>query len=453
MTPVPSVSPPLRSEKILANTKAWLGALLIGAAFMLITRDTLFPGAWASLPTLGAALVIWAGPHAFVNKAVLSRPTLVWVGIISYPLYLWHWVLLTFDRIAIVGIPTAERRWIALALAALLAWLTYLLVEKPLRFGEAHRRKSLALVAVMVAVATLGFACYKTKDSSSWFFAGQGDAAKEVDELAAIHQTNLTRWQNPKETVKCFQLPPPYDTPTADFFQRNGCLSSSPGKASVLLMGDSHSASLSLGLRNWANAAGVNFLQTSGFAGPALYCVDAPGDEREGCETAHIREVMKTIIATKPDVLVFNLYWSQSGTVRRFTDLKRYKERVLSSITKLANSLGVKKVVVVGQMPTWYPNLPHSLIRNFISKHQKIPERTWTGVVKESLEMDTFMRSWNQPPGYYYFSVKDILCKDDGCLTRVGNDLATDIVVWDYGHLTQAGSDYVAAHGAMVESW
>jgi peptidoglycan/LPS O-acetylase OafA/YrhL len=435
------------AEAILANTRAWLGVLLISVALLKITRDTHFPGTWAMLPTMGTALLIWAGPLAYVNRELLSSRILVWIGRISYPLYLWHWVLLTYGRIALDKTPSAGMRCAALALAFLLAWLTHLLVEKPLRFGGHRRQKAFALVVAMIAIGCAGFACFETRSSNSWFFAGHRNQAEEIDELVTVSQTHLKQWQDPKQTVKCFQLPAPYDTPTGDFFERNGCLTAVPGKASVLLMGDSHSASLSLGLRNWAKSVNVNFLQTSGFYGPSLYCFDSDGHESEACENEYHREVMRTIEATKPDVLILDMYWAQSGTVQRFSDMDRYRAHVLDRITKLAHSIGVKKVIVVGEIPTWEPDLPHSLIRNFIESRQKIPERTWIGVAKQSLDMDGLMRTWALPPGYHYFSVRDVLCDVEGCLTRVGSNPATDLLVWDYGHLTQAGSDYVANHG------
>jgi peptidoglycan/LPS O-acetylase OafA/YrhL len=434
------------AETTLANGRAWLGVLLISVALLTINKNTHFPGASAMLPTLGAALLIWAGPHAYVNRHVLASPIFVWAGKISYPLYLWHWVLLTYNRIAVGETPSSGMRCAALALAVLLAWLTYRLIEKPLRFGGHGRQKTLALVIAMIAMAGTGFACFKTKSSYSWFFAWHRAQAEETDELLTVLRTHLKQWQDPKETVRCFQLPAPYDTPTGDFFERNGCLTALPGRASVLLMGDSHSASLSLGLRAWARSKDVNFLQTSGFYGPSLYCFDSDGHESDRCESDYHREVMKTIKATKPDVLILDMYWGQSGTVQRFPDMDHYKAHITDRIAQLAHSIGVKKVVLVGEIPTWYPDLPHSLIRSFIEKRQKVPERTWIGVAKESLEMDDVMRTWAFPSGYHYFSVKNVLCNVDGCLTRVGSNPATDLVVWDYGHLTQAGSDYVVAH-------
>ena len=431
------------AETTLANGRALLGVVLITVALLTINRNTHFPGKWALLPTLGTVFLIWAGPHAFVNRALLSSPIFVWIGKISYPLYLWHWVLLTYERIAADQTPSVGMRCAALALAIVLAWLTYLLIEKPLRFGGHRRRKTLALAVAMIAIAGVGFACFKTENSHSWFFAGHLNQAEEINALVSVAQTHQKQWQDPKQTVKCFQLPPPYDTPTGDFFARNGCLDTVAGRPTVLLMGDSHSASLSLGLRNWAKSANVNLVMTPGFYSPWLYCLR----ESDACLGDYHREVLKTIDATKPDVLIIDVYWAQANTLQLFPDLAHYKAHVVDAIMKLANRLGVKRVIVTGEIPTWRTDLPHELIRNFIEKRQKVPERTFVGVAKESLEMDAAMRTWTFPPNYQYFSVKDALCNADGCLTRVGSNPATDLIVWDYGHLTQAGSDYVVSHG------
>ncbi len=50
----------------------------------------------ALLPTMGTTFLILAGPLAYVNRELLSSRILIWIGRISYPLYLWHWVLLTY---------------------------------------------------------------------------------------------------------------------------------------------------------------------------------------------------------------------------------------------------------------------------------------------------------------------------------------------------------------------
>ena len=86
------------------------GVLLIVAALALLRADRHFPGGWALLPVLGATLLIAAGPQALCNRLLLSNRVAVWFGLISYPLYLWHWPLLAFARIVESGLPSAKVR-------------------------------------------------------------------------------------------------------------------------------------------------------------------------------------------------------------------------------------------------------------------------------------------------------------------------------------------------------
>jgi peptidoglycan/LPS O-acetylase OafA/YrhL len=118
------------------NLNAWLAFALLVFANIFINDQTSFPGWWALLPTLCAALFISAGPLAWFNKHILGSRILVWFGLISYPLYLWHWPLLTFARILDGGRqPSSAIRICMVLLAIFLAWLTYRFVEKPIRFN------------------------------------------------------------------------------------------------------------------------------------------------------------------------------------------------------------------------------------------------------------------------------------------------------------------------------
>src|SRR5690606_32781222 len=82
---------------------ATLGLLLIWLALDRIHPERKFPGGWALLPTLGTALLIAAGPQAWFNRRVLAWRPLVWMGLISYPLYLWHWPLMAFGNLQAGG--------------------------------------------------------------------------------------------------------------------------------------------------------------------------------------------------------------------------------------------------------------------------------------------------------------------------------------------------------------
>jgi peptidoglycan/LPS O-acetylase OafA/YrhL len=145
------------SNVALAEARSLVGAALIAVGLATITVDRAFPGWWALLPTIGTALIISAGPTAWLNRTLLSNRVLVWFGLISYPLYLWHWPLLSFAHIVENGLPSHPVRLAAVAASIALAWATYELIEKPLRFGRFKAAKAVGLFACMIVVGALGF--------------------------------------------------------------------------------------------------------------------------------------------------------------------------------------------------------------------------------------------------------------------------------------------------------
>jgi peptidoglycan/LPS O-acetylase OafA/YrhL len=140
---------------------AWIGLFcVIGAAFVLDGKSS-FPGLNALLPVTGTALVLWAGQHAALNRLVLSNTMLVGIGLVSYPLYLWHWPLLSFGRI--LGYNSHIERAGSVLASLILAALTYLLVERPVRFRARGKGTVLILVVAMLIVGSVGFSIYQMR--------------------------------------------------------------------------------------------------------------------------------------------------------------------------------------------------------------------------------------------------------------------------------------------------
>ncbi len=137
------------------------GAVLLAAAVMLTEHTAGFTGWWAVMPVLGTLLLIAAGPLGWVNRTVLSLSALRFYGLVSYPLYLWHWPLLCFPLM--LGIPLEnDVRVIILLTSVVLAALTYELVEKPVRSLAPSVRLSLMLGGLLVAVGLLGWLVTQT---------------------------------------------------------------------------------------------------------------------------------------------------------------------------------------------------------------------------------------------------------------------------------------------------
>ncbi len=141
---------------LLHNVQSFTGAVLLVASLMTINQEMPFPGWRALVPVTGAVCIIAAGPQAWFNRRVLSHRLLVWFGLISYPLYLWHWPLLSFARIIHCETPSRWIRITIVCLSVLLAWLTYKFIERPLRFGGRRKGKTIVLVLIMCVVAFLG---------------------------------------------------------------------------------------------------------------------------------------------------------------------------------------------------------------------------------------------------------------------------------------------------------
>jgi peptidoglycan/LPS O-acetylase OafA/YrhL len=127
-----------------------LAALLASVA--LFTPEIRFPGWPALLPVAGAMAIILAGPEAAVNRTVFSKPAVVFVGLISYPLYIWHWPLISYAYVMRSGKPPTPLMAAGLlAVSFLLAWVTYRFIEYPVRFG-AHRRRRTQIIAASMAI-------------------------------------------------------------------------------------------------------------------------------------------------------------------------------------------------------------------------------------------------------------------------------------------------------------
>lgn len=144
-----------------SNVLSFVGLLLLIYGFWRINKELSFPGKWALVPVLGAVLIITAGSKAWVNRKILSNKVAVWFGLISFPLYLWHWPILSFARIVEGEVPSRNIRIAAVVLSIALAWLTYKLVERPIRFGNYSKVKVTVLVILMTVVGYIGYNTYE----------------------------------------------------------------------------------------------------------------------------------------------------------------------------------------------------------------------------------------------------------------------------------------------------
>jgi hypothetical protein len=227
--------------EIACNAASVLGLFLILSSAFLLDKRVPFPGWWALLPVIGTVLMIGAGAGAWLNRRVFSSGLLVFVGLISYPLYLWHWPLLAY--LEITHGPSVGPAWRLAAIAAgvSLAWLTFRYVEQPVR-QSATLRWSVpgGLAAGMVAIGSVGYSIYAAGGLAARFQAYTVDAS-EFD-----YSSHFVGWTS----CRLIRIPDP---------MLGACMLLSPNDpVSVAVIGDSHAGHLAPGLRAVFEGRGSN---------------------------------------------------------------------------------------------------------------------------------------------------------------------------------------------------
>jgi hypothetical protein len=384
------------------NWRASIGVALIALAAVLLDSHRAFPGWWALLPVAGTALLL-STPGAWVNRVVLASPPLVWIGLISYPLYLWHWPLLVFFGIIKFGPLTLLERELILAGSIVLAWATYRFVEIPFRFGVPSRRKMFSLGAGMAVVAAAGFVVV-------WERGMDFRMPAEIRAMAHVPTQNA-QWR----FHQCL-----LDLSRETSFAED-CVDRDR-RPLVLVWGDSTAAALIPGLRKAQETRDFGIAQlTSSSCIPALNA-DIPSTPN--CRAINDK-VLSLAREIRPDVVVLHGTW------------ERHLDNVAETVVAL-KQIGVR-VVVLGPVPFWRRGLPNEVMRYFMLHHRLISER-YDGAAPGGY--DAVMREKLVPLVAEFISARDALCSAEGCLTRVGRS-ASDIIASDQVHLTEKGSVFL----------
>lgn len=386
-----------------SNLRAGIGIALVAVAAAILDTNRAFPGWWAVLPVLGGALLLSA-PHAWGCRHVLASPATVWVGLISYPLYLWHWPLLVFFALIKFAPLTLLERGLIVGLSIALAWATYRFVEIPFRFGRPSRARLLSLGGGMALMAVAG----------AIVVANRGFDFRLPDEIRGMTKvaTQSSKWRVHQCLIDLSR-----EMSFADDCVDRG------RRPLILIWGDSTAGALMPGLRKAQESRGFGIAQfTSSSCTPALN-TDVAG-------TPNCRAINDKVLALahelKPDIVVLHSAW------------ERYLDGVAATVTALKQTTNAR-IVVLGSVPWWKRGLPNEVLRYFMLHHRLISERSARAEADGSAAE---LRGKLVPLGAEFISVWDIMCNADGCLTRIG-DKASDISATDQVHLTEKGSVFL----------
>jgi len=231
---------PVKVGRGAAQALGLVGLALIIAAVVLFTPSTPFPGVAALLPVAGAVMVIVGGAQSeTVAARILSFRPFVQIGKVSYGLYLWHWPLL----VAVWFVFPGSELTVGAAILAsfMLAGLSYLFWEKPLRFGKRLGTpvRAFAFLAVLV-IGGIGL--------SSVFLYRYAPMDTRLADLDPAENMNWKRvFDRDAQGLAWAELDCQNRIPGAETIV-TACLDTRGGRRTVMLVGDSHAEHLVPGL-------------------------------------------------------------------------------------------------------------------------------------------------------------------------------------------------------------
>jgi len=229
----------------LAQAAGVAGISMIAFA-LLIGSGSPFAAVGAALPCAGTALVIWSGSQcATLARSALSWRPLVFVGLVSYSLYLWHWPLIVFYRAAFPfePLPLGE----LLAAVFVLAALSWRFVEMPSRQVSLPSMRVLRSAAWAVAACLLVAIAFELTRGGDWRLSSRARMLYSFDDYPA---------EAAARDGSCFLSPRHL---SLKYFDQANCLAAVNGKPRYLLVGDSHAAHLWAGLARAFPGAAESF--------------------------------------------------------------------------------------------------------------------------------------------------------------------------------------------------
>lgn len=370
-----------------------------------------FPGWYAAIPVMATMMIIAAGPDTLLNKHVLANPFCVFIGLISYPLYLWHWPILSF--LNVIGgeqYPVRGVRFAAVGISFLLAWATYLLVERPVRkatTGYFRRMAVGALLAGTLLIALLGAMGMATQGFPSRFPPQVARLTASKPDISGFREGSC--FLRPEQDFAAWApscIEPPHDDAPL-----------------VVLWGDSHAAHLQSGLSALESRLGFRLAQMTASGCPPQLNVNIVSRPHCKAVNAEFLEKIKTL---HPSLVILAADWYDNDV--RFT---------APSIAELKRS-GIRNIVLVGPVPLWFMDLPNLLARVTLLKGGQVPARL-SNSFRRSVNEQAFL-DFARMQHVRYASPLSVLCRDDGCVTMTG---ASGVIAFDRAHLTSAGSVYL----------
>lgn len=359
---------PSKLSKSGASVLGWIGLTLILVPAVVFTEGTRFPGVTALLPTVGAGCLILAGGGFVNNKLLASRP-MVFIGLISYSWYLWHWPLMSFARIVTGGLLSVPGAALIAIFSLGLAVLSHRFIERPFRGSSTPAARLFPRYAALLLI--LGAAPLTGYLQSGW----PGRIPDLVSAEASVREVE----KNPC-LADFDDVAPRLHAP---------CVVEGANGSKMAILGDSHAAALAPAIRELAVSRGYGFEQLTKASCPPVFDVTLrwslhPTFER-ACAAFNLAVLEHVTNERNIVAVVLAGFWSaplSKDSNQSYRDAtKLQSERDISEAENnsnlhlgLLNAISVlrrsgKRVVVVADVPRFDLD-PMSSVRNIMIRRR-----------------------------------------------------------------------------------
>lgn len=419
-------------KKLIPNLMSIIGIALLVYGFKHFNSSTPFPGFHALVPTFATSLLILSGNNAYINRKLLSSRIALYLGKISYPLYLWHWPVFAYYTILFSESMSRNHKIISLVFILILADLTYRLIELPLRNSLKIDNSKFykQLVMAMLVVGLFGGLSEFNKG-----FVSRYDELTE-DTFSPVLFEN-------EESCKS-RFP---------FAQKFYCGISSPQNSpDIMLLGDSHSRHFFPALSQYFNSQKKTLVSFGKGGCPPLLGItsrtSAEGD-------LHCNEIFNAALnfgETNPQIKTIILAASYNDYVRiklvplnpRYKELepkKVFEDSMNETLNRLSKSQ--KKIVLLMQVPK-LPYEPKQCTARFINISSQVVKSCKMSQEDVNKDFKDYLAIMNRIqknfPSVTFYSPFGVLCQNGICDAKTSGKLLYS----DSGHLNKTGSLYFA---------
>jgi len=406
---------------------AWISAapLILLLGLFLLQSSSSSQRAFSAIAATALAVTLIARPGTGPTRWVLSARPLVAIGLISYPLYLFHWPAIVYLRHALVREPTAGEKLLAAGLCFVAAWLVYKWIEIPARRSTAPALTKALVAALLLLGGWGGVVAWQAG------FPGRDDrvaSIKSFEQLRLVAQQlrisdEYVESLKEKRRIRVRAPQCHINNDPAVFAAyraaESPCLRVSDDLPNVLVIGDSHAADVYGGLSKTLQMQ-ANILQaTSGACAP-----DGRSTEKSRFCSDLISIAMNLMESGRIESLIVAAKWSPLDIVELRAFLIRAKAHV--------------KTVILVSPPVSFNQQIAKLVQRF--EHRLNPQSVGDEYFDNSaMERRLLLSQLAKEVGVEYLDLWEALCpmrKSCPILTPSG-----ELITWDYGHLTVAGMD------------